>query len=320
MFIEEGPQPSTAHRLLSTAAAPEQWWPSLADPRGRDVVKGRSHALVFGEPDPRLRGYVLSYTGIRNAGPDAPYAQRVPPECGVMLTVSLSGASPGRVNAAQGPAALPVVGVTGLHDSFYVVDRRATSGSTLLVALTPPGAYALFGVAMHALANTHVALSDLMGRRADRLAERLAGARTWHERFAVLDEVLVPGCTHGRTPDKSLVLAWQRIARTHGRLRIGQLVDEIGCSPRHLEKKFGEQTGLPPKTVARIWRFQRAAHLLLTAPEQSIAQVAHVCGYTDQAHLNRDFRILAGCTPTRLVGPRGPGQIRSMAATSSGLP
>jgi hypothetical protein len=38
------------------------------------------------------------------------------------------------------------------------VERRATSGSALLVTLTPPGAYALFGVSMHALANTHVAL------------------------------------------------------------------------------------------------------------------------------------------------------------------
>ncbi|MGI8868362.1 MAG: helix-turn-helix domain-containing protein [Mycobacteriales bacterium] len=53
-----------------------------------------------------------------------------------------------------------------------------------------------------------------------------------------------------------------------------------------------------PKVVARVLRFEHAVALLPTRP---LADVAAARGYAHQAHLNREFRDLAGCTPRMLA-------------------
>jgi transcriptional regulator GlxA family with amidase domain len=50
------------------------------------------------------------------------------------------------------------------------------------------------------------------------------------------------------------------------------------------------------KTVARIFRFERAVSLL-AGGSHSLGEVAVECGYYDQAHLNRDFREFADASP-----------------------
>ena len=44
-------------------------------------------------------------------------------------------------------------------------------------------------------------------------------------------------------------------------------------------------------------RFERARRLLEKARRPSLADIATLTGYYDQAHLNRDWRDLAGCSP-----------------------
>ncbi len=46
--------------------------------------------------------------------------------------------------------------------------------------------------------------------------------------------------------------------------------------------------------------------LVRTPSFVSIAQIAATCGYYDQAHLNRDFAELAGCSPTTWLAEEIP--------------
>lgn len=171
--------------------------------------------------------------------------------------------------------------------------------------LTPLGAYRLFGVPMSELTDQVVDLDALWGTSAARLAERLAEAPGWAERFALLDGELTRLADRGPSPDAELEGAWRRLADSAGRLRIRELLDDTGWSRRRLAERFRRQTGLTPKALARLLRFEHATGLLLGSGHRSLSSVALACGYYDQAHLNRDFRELAGCTPTEYVRSRG---------------
>ncbi|WP_433337190.1 helix-turn-helix domain-containing protein [Spirillospora sp. CA-294931] len=169
------------------------------------------------------------------------------------------------------------------------------------VRLTPLGAYRLFGVPMESLTGQAVDL-ELLWPRAREVRERLAAAVSSQDRFALLDRELGRALDRGPEPDRVVEHVWRELVRTRGDVSLGALVQESGADRGRLAKRFRVQVGATPKAAAKAMRFHRAVELL--ARDGDLASIAAVCGYYDQAHLNRDFRVLAGCSPTRLLGAR----------------
>ena len=166
--------------------------------------------------------------------------------------------------------------------------------------LTPLGAHLFFGLPMHELANDVVPLDAALPHGVGGLAEALEDKASWNERFALLDSILLARLGEARAPSPDVAWAWSILERTHGQAPIGRICDRLGRSRRHLAARFREQVGLPPKTVARIMRFNRAVSLLGRSDDR-LADIAFECGYFDQAHLNREFREFAGVTPGAFV-------------------
>jgi AraC-like DNA-binding protein len=171
------------------------------------------------------------------------------------------------------------------------------------VSLTPLGAHLLLGrLPMHALANHTFSLDELLGDAARTLVNGLEAARGAGAAFAVLDDFFgerILGAAGG-APAATLH-AWRLLARSHGCLRIGELAAELGWSRKRLGAEFRERVGLPPKTMARVLRFDRAMQLLTSAAPPCWSDLALACGYHDQAHLAREVRELSGSTPGELA-------------------
>lgn len=144
-------------------------------------------------------------------------------------------------------------------------------------------------------------LEDVLGSEAGELVERLDCAPAWSERFAILDRFIVSRIERARPPSPDVEWAWRRLHATGGRLPVGAVARELGCSRRHLIGRFREQIGPAPKTAARLLRFQRAVRLLERDDGGRFAEIAQRCGFYDQAHMNREFRELAGATPGEFV-------------------
>jgi AraC-like DNA-binding protein len=207
--------------------------------------------------------------------------------------------------------------VAGIHDTHCLVQTPGHQAG-IQVNLTPLGAHLLLGVPMRELTNRVVGLEELLGAEASLLVERLHEAPDWNARFEVLDLALERRLDAARPASPDVAWAWRRLVDSGGRLPVGRLCDELGCSRKHLARRFHEQIGVPPKTLARLLRFERAVRLLGHRDGPSWvdehgagrtmgwAEIALECGYFDQAHMNRDFRQFAGASPGELAASMLP--------------
>ncbi|MFI7610759.1 helix-turn-helix domain-containing protein [Nonomuraea terrae] len=198
----------------------------------------------------------------------------------------------------------PVTAFTGGLGDRFIVTRTAGPIEGVEAVLTPFGARRLYGVPMRHLTNLVVPVSDLLGPWAGLLVERLAGTPSWRERLALTDRLLRERIAAGPPLRPEVPWAWARLLESGGRVSVSSLAGELGWSHRHLVARFHDQVGLPPKTAARVIRFARARRLLGSGV--AIAEAAAACGFYDQAHMNREFRVLGDMTPGQ-IRPRPAG-------------
>jgi AraC-like DNA-binding protein len=171
-------------------------------------------------------------------------------------------------------------------------------GCGVAIDLTPAGARALLGLPASAIAGQIVDLGQLWGLRAGELAERLASAAGWNDRMVVLDRFLLHGLSEAAEPLDAVSTTWDQLVASAGSARVTTLADCVGLSRRHLSGQFRAEYGLSPKQAGRVFRFERAANLLIGPQCPSLADTAATCGFFDQAHLTKEWQALAGMTPT----------------------
>jgi AraC family transcriptional regulator len=82
-------------------------------------------------------------------------------------------------------------------------------------------------------------------------------------------------------------------------LKLAEIAGAAHMSPYHFSRLFKESTGLTPHQYVIERRVQRAKELVggSTLP---IAEIALVCGFANQSHLNRHFKRLLGVNPKNL--------------------
>jgi AraC-like DNA-binding protein len=145
------------------------------------------------------------------------------------------------------------------------------------------------------LTDQHVELPAFLGVRPDELAEETG--------FLAQTELLTHrlGTTLHRldiTPTP-LDQALHAVQQNREIWRVDTLSELTGCSARQIERTVMAEIGLPPKLLLRILRVQSAIAAIHQAPLRSLVDLAAMLGYSDQAHMNRDFRLLTGNTPAQ---------------------
>jgi AraC-like DNA-binding protein len=258
-------------------------------------------------PSPLLHGLVDWYAGYRDVGiPPAQHRGLPSPGLTVIFTLDDKLTLAQHPDPAQPAASFDTL-VGGLHTRPALITHEGRQ-SGIQLGLSPLGSRAILGMPAAELAGLDVPGHDVLGGFATELRYRLQAAVSWDERFAILDRALLSRVrlTDERAGISGEVLqAWRRLLRSRGTARMTELAAETGWSDRHLRARFRAETGLSPKAMARVIRFSRARRILqeraLAGESFRLAELAATCGYFDQAHLDREFGLLAGCSPTTWV-------------------
>jgi AraC family transcriptional regulator len=170
--------------------------------------------------------------------------------------------------------------------------------------------------------NGSAAISDLVHRPGvgsdDPVMRHLAQAalhafRRPHETTGLLlDEILGAACAHmvgrsgtshnisrfGRGLAQSQVRRAKEMMDEHLDLSLSDLAKEFDLSVRHFARSFRQSTGVSPHQWMLARRIAKAKSLLATS-NLSLAEIAAICGFSSQSHLNAVFRRESDISPGR---------------------
>ena len=97
--------------------------------------------------------------------------------------------------------------------------------------------------------------------------------------------------------DNALVKAGIAMREANGTLPVSQVATAAHATVRTLERKFKRSSGHTVKDVSGLMRFEQVRNQLWLNPNTNLSGLAHELGYTDQAHLSREFKRYSGTTP-----------------------
>jgi AraC-like DNA-binding protein len=212
--------------------------------------------------------------------------------------------------------------VVGMMTRPLLVQRAAPSHTTA-VRFRPGGAAAFIREPLHRLTDVRVELREVWARPGP-LDDRLAAAAGARQRLELLVAELRRRRLEGaaaRHGHAGCALAIRQLVR-QPETGVEELCAQLGVSRQALAKAFRDHVGIPPKTLARVLRLQRALRLL-ARPEGpaggsgdsgragsaggrqwNFGDLATAAGFYDQSHMIAEWRELVGLTPGGFLAER----------------
>ncbi|MBI2708615.1 MAG: helix-turn-helix transcriptional regulator [Actinobacteria bacterium] len=175
------------------------------------------------------------------------------------------------------------------------------AGRALGVMFRPAGFRPMLRRSMSTIVDADVRLGTVLGAAAAGVAAAVARASGPEDMAMVVDGALRSLVPHGRRSSEATTELAEQIAADPACRRVEALAAGQAVSVRQLQRRFADHVGLSPKAVIRRYRLYEAAERARAGPAVDWAALAAELGYSDQAHLTREFTDLLGLSPGRYV-------------------
>ena len=198
----------------------------------------------------------------------------------------------------RGESFAPLPAACAISQTHRFVEIAPQGACSFVSArLFPWGASRLFGIPVSEFSD-RVIPAELLWEDSFELQEQLAAATGGRNRLTLLGRFL----TRKLIDDRGKIGSWVRAIQSQGgNVGIARLCSDLGVGQRRLERHFQRSLGTSAKHFARLTRFLCACHALKNGGSHRLAEVALECGYSDQAHFNRNFKAFSGLAPRQFL-------------------
>jgi AraC-like DNA-binding protein len=164
------------------------------------------------------------------------------------------------------------------------------------IRFRPGAAWLLYRAPMKALCDMTVALGDVVETRRS-FAEQLASPGSVAQRIALAEAFIEERMRAAEIDDEKR----RTIEHINTHLEAGAAgtaLAGLGWNERKLQRFFEAAYGTSPATMRCFWRFEHLRRRLLRDDSADLAELALDHGYSDQAHMAREFQRFAGLSIT----------------------
>jgi AraC-like DNA-binding protein len=249
------------------------------------MAKGNPVEIV--EPNPALAGIIEAIWNWEDSGGVLPVS--LPSPCPQIV---LHYRTPMWSDRRRSPGHYQCM-ATGIQTGLVNFRRDGPAGA-VLVRLRPETSDQVFSTSVAEFSDTNFALADIFGHgEVGRLQEKLAEAENSAERIGHVEGFLLR-----RVRDRPLSIVGHAASslRRNPAQSVQQLASRLDISRRQLSRGFQAMFGASPKQYARIVRVGKVL-VARRKSKLSWADTAYACGFTDQAHMVKDFKTLIGAPP-----------------------
>jgi len=191
----------------------------------------------------------------------------------------------------------PRLHFSGQRNDYYDVKPTGKVG-LLAVTFKPDAARLFFNLPVHELLDSWVSIEDLGGKQTEVLQDKLLNAGNLKSRVQIMEKFLIDQLHENLIYDyRRIHHSLNEIDRRRGLVSVAEVAGEACLGTKQFKRKFADFVGINPKQFIRIVRFQYAIYNKQNGWVNNLTQLAHKCGYYDQAHFTNEFKSFTGYAP-----------------------
>lgn len=204
--------------------------------------------------------------------------------------------------------------VAGQRKKAFKLIEPQDGGVDIGARFKPMGLFPFVNINLRELYNDVISLSLIFGNEVEVFEESISEKKNIQDKIDEMEKFLLSRLSYVVKPNSLVVKAIMLAQKSHGNIKVSELIRILGVSKSTLENYFIQWTGLTPKEFLKIWRFNYIFYFKKKNPDVSLTQLGLNAGYYDQAHFIKDFRFFTGHSPSEFFSNRYP--LTEMIATS----